>query len=122
MNKATLLCVSAFLAAACAFGQIFFTNKVQPSDAVKIASRLTAGMKEVDALRFMETNGLPFGYTVGGTLSATCFYPLPDGCRLDLEISIEARNWTNRVLKSASLRSNNVSVLPIKLTNPGGGL
>ena len=110
MNKASMFLFFAIVAAVCATAQIFYTNRLGRSEAVKIASRLTAGMRESDARRFMETNGLTFGYTVGGTLGGTCFYKLSDGCDLDLEISIEPGTWTNRVLTAVALSSNNVKI------------
>jgi hypothetical protein len=117
VKKLSIVTSFAVLVAVCATGQIFRTNKIGRSDAVKIASRLSAGMPEWSAYRFMETNGLTFGYTVGGIVSGTRFYLLSDGCELNLEISIERGTWTNRVLTAASLRSNNVKILLITLTN-----
>ena len=117
MKKLSVVTSFAILVAVCATAQIFRTNKIGRSDAVRIASRLSAGMAEWSAYRFMETNGLTFGYTVGGTVSRTRFYLLSDGCELDLEFSTERGTWTNQVLAAASVRSNNVKFESITLTN-----
>ncbi len=99
-----------------ALGQIFGTNQVTRKEAVKIASQLRVGMDELDAMRFLETNGLSVGCTVGGALHGTRFYILSDNSELQLEIDIRPGTFTNRVMKSASILQYG-KVTSITLTN-----
>jgi len=110
--------VAALLAVtACAVGQRFFTNKMASAEAAKIARRLPLGMGEWKMHRFLETNGLTGGFTIGSRAGGTRFYLLSDGCSLALEVSLEPSTWTNRILRAASIQSNGVKIASITLTN-----
>lgn len=93
----------------CVSAQILPTNKMASAQAVKIASKLKAGMEARDAWRFMETNGLA-GYTVGGIGYGTTYYQLSDGCSIGLDTEATPGIWTNRILQSAYIQSNRVRI------------
>jgi hypothetical protein len=56
---------------ACGVGQTISTNKMTRAEAARLASRLPLGIREGDMYRFMETNGLTAGFTIGGIAVGT---------------------------------------------------
>jgi hypothetical protein len=101
--------------ALCAGGQIIPTNKMARVEAVKLASRLTVGMEESHMVRFLDTNGLSAGFTVGGIGYGTKVYVLSDGCSLNLDCASSPGVWTNSVLRSACIQSNGTKIESITL-------
>jgi hypothetical protein len=125
-NAAMRTVSSALLSGLLAFcvgagAQTFFTNRIGSAQAIKVASRLKIGMSEGVVDRFLETNGLTGGCTVGGIHGGTRFYLLSDGCFLDLEVSARSMStdlgWSNRILRAAWIQSNDVKITSIALTN-----
>jgi hypothetical protein len=101
----------------CAGAQIIRTNKMGSIQALKIASRLKVGMQIRDMERFMETNGLTEGFTLGGIGYGTKVYVLSDGCSLCLDSASTRGIWTNSVLQSACIQSNGIKIQSIRLKN-----
>jgi hypothetical protein len=116
MKTTTRLLLSALAGAAlCTGAQIIHTNEMGRVQAIKLASRLKVGMETDAMIRFLETNGLPAGFTVGGIGYGTRVYVLSDGCSLCLDTASTPGVWTNNVVRSACIQSNGVKIESITL-------
>ena len=133
----TLLALSLCSAEICTF-----PNKVTSAQAARIAGQLPVGIAEADMVSMLKTNGLDYVVTDEGRRvviypelksleelervllhesveteaapKAFCYYALQDQCWLRLHVSLECDS-TNRVLRSASIRSNGVQIVSITL-------
>ncbi len=105
-----------------ASGQVYFSNNVTRAEAIRIASRLWAGMREEDASKQLATNGLKYAMGVGAVAGWDRCYGLADGTSLHLdyrarEIARDGRWGGNGVLQRAFIQSNGVNIFSITLTN-----
>lgn len=87
------------------------TNKLGQVEAVALASRLSAGMKEEAADTMLCEHGLSSGISLGCSHGWTRFYTLTNGSSLGLEISSGGR------LRTAVIQSNGVDIVSIPLKN-----
>jgi hypothetical protein len=105
--KPGILFLAGLLAIAlCAHAQNFFTNKVNSANAAKIGSRLRVGMSETEMTSILATNGLTNGVAIGSRVGAHWCYFLSDGYILSLDVNINPNGWTNSILRSACVESN----------------
>jgi hypothetical protein len=97
--------------AASAHSQTFRTNEMNRTQAQKISSHivhhLPAKISEHEILTFVGTNGLPFGYTVGGKNGGTLFFLLSDGWRLEMTIAVTPYSPATRLQRSVGYSSSN---------------
>ena len=88
-------------------------------EAIAIASRLAVGMREEDADRLLQAQGIPGGISIGCSHGWTHFYQLTNGCSLGLDISPNRESasgeWTDGQLRAAYIQSNGVHIVSIKL-------
>ena len=121
MKTTTTLLVSIppLLVAYYGYAQAVATKKVKQAEAIKIASHLTLGMREVEAEKLLSHSGLTNNVKAGCIHGWTSFFPLGDGWSLDLDISPkEARvDFAGGVVRAAEIRSNGVKIATITLTN-----
>lgn len=112
--------------------QRFPTNNVSQEQAVKIASRLWAGMTQAEVEKVVDKqHSLKSGANVGSPITGwTRFYLLSNDCRLDLSFDPKGRvdpkeRGTNFLLSAAHIRKRTgETVVTITLTNapsPGAG-
>jgi hypothetical protein len=118
-----LLCLSLCVPIGRVYAQRFPTNNVSQAQAIRIASRLWAGMSDAEVAEVLDKqNGLKGGGAIGDTIGWTRFYLLSNGCTLDLEmkpkeIRLDGGWGGNGWLQSASIQSNAVKIVSITLTN-----
>jgi hypothetical protein len=114
------------------------TNRIAPTEAVKIASGLRLGMAEADAAKFLEAHGVTSGFldtkrqvyvytlSVGSCTGWSTGYPLAGGYILSLNmeprktnglVTMNGRWGGNGLLTGASIQSNCVTIASITLTN-----
>jgi hypothetical protein len=95
------------------------TNKLNQTQAIQVVSQLRYGMKWGDAAMILENKGLKSMGRAGTSLGWTHFYQLSDGCTLNVDIAPErARAYdvqAEGLLQSASIVSNGITVVSIKL-------
>ena len=108
----------------CLFGrsanaQTLNTNKLNPREAIKIVSHLTAGMREEEATRFLKKNGLKSWGSLGDSFCwADCVELTKPFCLALVITPKEFRTdgaWVNGLVQSASIQSNGVEVASIPL-------
>lgn len=138
MRAITLFLTSGLvLISFCVRGQVARTNDVDVPQAFKIASGLRVGMssKKADAflrqhglmpgIDLMSTNGRPvarlFSMSVGGARPITMYYGLADGCVLALHVNRDAWYAEDGRLDRATIESNNIDLISIKLKNAPKG-
>jgi hypothetical protein len=120
--------------------QRFPTNSINAAQAIKLASRLSVGMREQDIAKLLDKqNGLNPGGQAGDSFGWTRFYLLADGCFLDLQmdpkevlplsfkfegtnipgnIVVVSNMWGgNGLLQSACIQSNGTWIIRIALAN-----
>jgi hypothetical protein len=115
-------CLFLFVFVAVAFGQVYCTNAVTQTEAIRAASRLEVGMWQEQASRQLATNRLTNTEVVGAVSSWETIYGLSDGTSLHL--SYRAREperggrWGGKgVLVKAFIQGNGVNTVFIVPTN-----
>ena len=119
--KATtiLFCVGFLAVVSYVHAQRFPTNNISQEQAVRIASRLWAGMTEPEVENVVaKQNGLKRGASVGSPISGwTSFYVLSNDCSLDLRFDPKGLG-TNFLLSASSItKRTGEKVVSITLTN-----
>ena len=111
-----------------------WTNLASVSRGIQAASQLRIGMKEAEAGKFLEAQGISsaimgtngqvevYSLSVGCSHGWTTFYQLAEGCSLGLEMRPSAMRsdgfWGgNGLLEGAVIQSNCVNIITITLTN-----
>jgi hypothetical protein len=93
---------------------------VSPEQAMAVASHLTMGMKETEAIEFLASKGLTGPQKQGCNHGWACFFPLSDGSALGLEIGLTRADprasWDN-VLRTAYIQRNGTN-LSVALRSP----
>jgi hypothetical protein len=101
--------------------QDYGTNRLGQVEAVALASRLSAGMKEEAADTMLYEHGLSGQIGLGCSHGWNRYYTLTNGSSLVLEIRPHRANprgaWTDGRLRTAVIRSNLVNIVSIKLKN-----
>jgi hypothetical protein len=98
------------------------TNGIGNAQALRIASQLRAGMSEEAVAKITEEkHQLKLGLRIGGGGQWSRYYLLSNECGLDLRFEPERMKsdgaWEGSLLRSASILSNGVVLVPIVLTN-----
>jgi hypothetical protein len=119
--KATtiILCLGFLAVAGYVYAQRFPTNNISQEHAIKIASRLWAGMSQAEVEKAVDKqNGLKTGGNVGSPVSGwTRFYVLSNDCSLDLRFDPKGLG-SNFWLSAASItKRTGEKVVSITLTN-----
>jgi hypothetical protein len=121
-----LLLTILFTSGCDSFAQRFVTNNVEQARAIRVASHLPLGVREVDAVKYLERNGLKHSLSVGGSFDWTRVYFLNDGSSLDLRIDRDP--WqipagSNAVLRAVSIENGVAKPLsnPAKISSVGVG-
>jgi hypothetical protein len=101
--------VNLLLAAYCGHAQANTSRpRFNPEQAIAVASNLSLGMRENEAIRLLESTGLKAPMRVGCSHGWTCFYDLVDGSRLGLAMApTRARAdgaWANGLLRAAYIQ------------------
>src|SRR6266852_3926437 len=120
MKPTSILLLGALIFAFDATAQRAFTNNVDQARAIKIASRLTVGMREEAVEKILDHSDLKYPIRAGDSFGWTRFYTLADGTALGLEFDSKIPQppaWTNGTLRAAFIQSNCVNIVSITLTN-----
>jgi len=119
--KATtfLFCLGFLAVVGYGYAQRFPTNNISQEEAIKVASRLWAGMSQAEVEEAVDKeNGFKSGGNVGSPISGwTLFYVLSNDCRLDLQFDPKGLG-SNFWLSAASIRKRTgEQIVAITLTN-----
>ncbi len=97
------------------------TNQFTQAQAVKIASKLTFGMREDDATKYLVHHGFKDGLSAGDSFGWSHFFPLSRGCSLGLDIKPKRFRpdgaWRDGLLQAAHIQSNGINIVSINITN-----
>src|SRR5262249_15590398 len=88
--KAVTIISGLCLLAIFALGQVYHTNNVTRAEAIRVASRLKAGMWQEDVEKQLSTNGLKDSFGVGAQVGWNRNYGLSDGSSLVLDYKARA--------------------------------
>ena len=84
-------------------------TRISSENAIAVASQLTLGMKETDAIQFLASHGINGPGKLGCSHGWTFFYSLSDSNRLGLDIGLTRADphgsWDN-VLRAAYIQRN----------------
>ena len=120
--KAAVIITSFCLMAVLALGQVYYTNDVTRTEAIRAASRLKVGMWQEVVEKQLSTNRLRNAIGCGAQVGWNLSYGLSDGSSLVLDYRVRILSTTglwgdHGILERASIASNSVTIYEIALTN-----
>lgn len=119
----TILCLL-FVSGCATHDTVFFTSKLNKSEAVQAAQELRVGMREEQADKILQARGLGLSGRLGCSHGWGKFYSLADGTSLVLEIKPKSFRpdgaWVDGILESAHIQSGTNILTRISLKQEAG--
>ena len=120
MRTLSAICCSALLAFVSLTRAQTATNQITQAEAVKLASKLTFGMREEDASTYLVHHGFKDDVSVGDSFGWTHSFRLSRECSLWLDIKPKKfrpdGTWADGLLQAAHIH-NGTNIVSINIAN-----